>query len=173
MSHALNNSRIFLTVSDELLRSGLSLRFRAYGSSMHPTIRSEELITVVPTSPDEIKRGDIILYRTGFGGVMAHRVIGINQTAYGLRFVMRGDAARSCDRPASAEQVLGKVISVERKGTQRKLTGLNSGLRQMARLRVYKLKGRLPSRLRIVAGSLRKNFKALALKAFISGVQIF
>jgi signal peptidase I len=159
MSHLLNDSSFFIAVSTELLRSSLGLRFRAYGSSMHPTIRSDELITVVPIKPHEIKRGNIILFRTQFGSVMAHRVIGINQLATGLQFITRGDAATDCDRPVGAEQVLGRVISVERNGTQRKLTGLKSRLRQATRLRASQLKRYLPSRVRMTVGRFRKTLR--------------
>ncbi|HEX8140303.1 MAG TPA: signal peptidase I [Pyrinomonadaceae bacterium] len=159
MNHALNDSGVFMTVSDELLRSGLGLRFRAYGSSMHPTIRSDESITVVPIKPQQIKQGDIILYRTPFGSVMAHRVIGIDQGADALHFITRGDAATDCDRPVGAEQVLGKVISVERKGTQHKLTGLNSRLRQATRLRASQLKMYLPSRVRMAVRRFRETLR--------------
>lgn len=159
MSQALNDSKVFMTVSTELLRSGLGLRFRAYGSSMYPTIRNDELITVVPTEPHEIKQGDIILYRTQFGSFMAHRVISMSQSAGGMRFITRGDAATDCDRPVGAGQVLGKVISVERKGTQRNLTGLNSRLRRAARLRASQLKRHLPTRVRVAVGRFKKSLE--------------
>jgi hypothetical protein len=33
-----------------------------------------------------------------------------------LQFVLRGDASQTCDEPVKVEQILGKVISIERNG---------------------------------------------------------
>jgi hypothetical protein len=43
---------------------------------MYPTIRNNEVIGVEPVKPSQVKRGDIILYRTD-RGVIAHRVVRI------------------------------------------------------------------------------------------------
>jgi signal peptidase I len=86
---------------------------------MHPTIRSGELITVAPVAPSEVKAGDVVLYRLDRHrrGVIAHRVVGIERTDRGVvRFVFRGDAADCCDAPVATDQVLGKVLAVDRAG---------------------------------------------------------
>lgn len=97
----------------ELLRSGYGVRFRATGQSMNPTIRDGEAITVEPISPEDMRRGDIILYRTA-KGFIAHRIILIEKDDdNGLVFIPRGDASATCDAPVSFEQVLGRVESSE------------------------------------------------------------
>lgn len=125
----------FAEVTANLLRQGHSVRFRATGQSMHPTIRDGEEITVEPVAPREVKRGDILLYR-GAKGVIAHRVVDIEtdsrrQSAISqpsavssqssslsphYLFILRGDASSSCDQPVAPAQVLGRVISVSRNG---------------------------------------------------------
>ncbi|MGA1867639.1 MAG: signal peptidase I [bacterium] len=106
----------FIDLSIRLLRQGKSIRFQAPGHSMQPTIREGEVITIEPIAPSAVHKGDIILY-TWEHGILVHRVIGIkckgNDVAY---FITRGDAALTCDSPVSSSQILGKVISVERKG---------------------------------------------------------
>ena len=67
---------LFVEVSTDLLRRGQSVRFRAPGWSMHPSIKDGETITVEPVAPCDVKRGDIILYRSQ-QGVIAHRVVKI------------------------------------------------------------------------------------------------
>lgn len=127
----------FLDVSSELLARGYRVRFRAEGWSMHPTIRNGELITVAPVAPSEVKRGDIILYRLyrlyrRRRGVIAHRVVGIERTSRGaVCFVLRGDAADSCDAPVAADQVLGKVLAVDRAGCRVGLKSRRPTLRRL------------------------------------------
>ena len=65
-------------MSAELLSLGLGVRFRAPGTSMHPTIRHGEVITVEPIEPNTLKRGDIILYRFK-SGFIAHRIVNIEE----------------------------------------------------------------------------------------------
>jgi signal peptidase I len=121
-------SGLFLEVAEDLLKRGHRVRFRAKGNSMHPTIRHGEAIVVEPVSAAEVKTNDIALYRTE-RGVVAHRVIrradpwvGLTTTrdeagaSSGPTFITRGDAAGDPDEPVSPEQILGKVVAVERRG---------------------------------------------------------
>ena len=106
----------FIQLLEELLRDGQSVRFRAPGWSMHPTIRDCEVITVAPLGASLVREGDVVLYRTG-GAAIAHRVTRVRSAAgrsEGL--VLRGDAAHCCDRPIGVAQVLGRVLAVERDG---------------------------------------------------------
>ena len=144
-------------VSD-LLRDGYSVRFNAPGHSMYPTIMANEPVLVEPIDPEEIQRGDIILYRSN-GSLIAHRVMGILRdnaddeyfalvkafspgkdhshdcpvskagssnisqgsphggSAEKIFFILRGDASRTFDEPVKCDQVVGKVISIERNGS--------------------------------------------------------
>jgi len=106
----------FVDVVSDLLRRGHSVRFRAKGGSMHPTIREGEAITVAPARPAAIRRGDVILYRVG-RGVIAHRVARVAQKPDGaLVFISRGDASQSGDEPVEQLAILGRVVAVERGG---------------------------------------------------------
>lgn len=136
----------FLDISTELLGRGIGVRFCPKGSSMYPTIRDGEAVTVESIEMREIKRGDILLYRTE-RGVIAHRVVGIiiDEDAAGV-LILRGDSLATCDAPVRAEQVLGRVISVERKGRKINLTGRRAGIRRAARICATRLKRGLHSR---------------------------
>ncbi len=109
------SSEMFLDITTELLRCGKSVRFRAPGRSMHPTIKDGETITVEPVKPSGIKRGDIVLYRFE-KGVIAHRVVRIEKNDGAPLFILRGDALGAQDEAAAVQQVLGKVVSVQRGG---------------------------------------------------------
>lgn len=83
---------------------------------MYPTIREGEAITVEPIVPSAVQVGDIILYHSG-ESVIAHRVIRIGRKETdALHFIMREDTWGTLDAPVDSQQILGKVVSVERAG---------------------------------------------------------
>lgn len=83
---------------------------------MNPTILDGETVVVEPVRACEVRRGDIILYLWE-SRVVAHRVVSVKGSDEASRFfILRGDALRSCDEPVHAEQILGRVVAVERAG---------------------------------------------------------
>ncbi|MGD9322053.1 MAG: S24 family peptidase, partial [Desulfobacteraceae bacterium] len=113
---SLNSNHLLLDLSTELLGRGKRVRFRAPGRSMYPTIRENEAITVEPVALQDVKVGDIILFRSG-ESVVAHRVMRIEKVeGKASRFILREDTWGTLDEPVEAEQILGKVVSVERAG---------------------------------------------------------
>jgi len=137
--------QLFIDMSTELLRQGQSVRFRAPGLSMHPAIKEGETITVVPISSFDIKRGDILLYIVGRKIIAHRVVrikreksnskshssanFATHSSTHSLTqasthskelnprhlFILRGDASRTYDEPVEAQQILGKVVSVEKR----------------------------------------------------------
>jgi hypothetical protein len=135
------SSAAFLDVSRELLDCGYQVRFQATGSSMHPTIRHQDVVTVAAADASAIKEGDIVLYRLD-QRVIAHRVIRIERTAEGrvVRVALRGDWADLPDLPVEPDQILGRVVAVDRKGRHITLTGPWARLRQRVRTSLSKAK---------------------------------
>lgn len=138
----MNNAKLFLDSSIDLLSHGYSVRFRANGNSMQPTIKDGEVITIKPVVSSQIKRGDILLHRNG-RGVIVHRVVRIERKKTLLNpqdslpstfFILRGDASSTCDEPVEADQVLGKVVFVERVGRLIDLDGWKSTILYTAHL---------------------------------------
>ena len=125
---------MFQDVSSELLRLGYGIRFCPAGHSMHPTIKDGEAVMVAPLAASATRRGDILLYRNERGGLTAHRVVRIERDSAGaLRLILRGDASADCDAPVTEEQLLGRVVSVERDRRKLILVGRRAGLHQMMR----------------------------------------
>jgi hypothetical protein len=112
---------LFDDVGLALLREGLAVRFRAAGLSMEPSIRDGDAITVVPVPLDEVRRGDVLLYRTG-ERLLALRVIGRAGGAERL-FRVRGDAPGWEEERVPGSDVLGRVEAVEREGRPVALRG--------------------------------------------------
>jgi len=126
------NKDLFSEVLGDTLNRGHSIRFRAPGDSMYPTICDGDLIVVEPIRPAVVTVGDIILYQDK-SGVTVHRVTHIlkrskenlrsalqgpqdRSISETLEFLLRGDAAITDDDPVRPEQILGKVVSIERNG---------------------------------------------------------
>lgn len=81
-----------------------------YSGSMNPDIDVGDVVVVAETSPEKIKTGDVIEYRTE-GGNIVHRVVEIMETESGRVFVTKGDANDSPDsEPVLGANVAGKVI---------------------------------------------------------------
>jgi signal peptidase len=123
---------LFTTVIEEALTTGTTVRFRAEGTSMYPTIRDGEAISIAAVSPEEVVRGDVLLCRQG-KRVLAHRVVGLSTAGAVRVFELRGDAKAGCDAPVGADDVMGKVIAVRRNGRLVRLCGLPARLRHTAR----------------------------------------
>ena len=102
-------SALAAEVISDLLSRGHGVRFRAAGDSMHPIIRSDDELLVVPMM--RIRRGDVVLTLVD-RRLLAHRVVGISDDT----LVTRGDNARENDVPVTRERVLGRVTHA---GTRR------------------------------------------------------
>jgi len=149
-------SQVFQQIRVGLLSRGHGMRFRATGSSMHPTIRDGEVIAVEFVEPRDVKRGDILLYRNT-KRVLAHRVVAILNPRFSIldplssldppssiltpsphySFILRGDASSTCDAPVESGHVLGRVVAVTRNRRSIVLKGARAKL--MHDMRVYAL----------------------------------
>ncbi len=105
----------FGALAAEILESGHSLRFRARGASMRPFLRDGDLLHVQPVSLPAIRRGDVVLCRAG-DHLVAHRVINIRREHGQFILIVQGDALAYPDGRIFPDQVLGRVVTVERDG---------------------------------------------------------
>ena len=151
-----DNTDLFSDMIEETLNRDHSIRFRAPGDSMYPTIHDGDVVTVMPVETASIVIGDIVLYHHKCG-VTAHRVKyilkrsekdsrsalqgpqdrSIRET---LEFLFRGDAAIQYDDPIRADQILGKVVSIERNGRRFDPYGLRIKLHYKTRRTASRIK---------------------------------
>jgi hypothetical protein len=109
----------FSAVVDSLLDAGLSVRFRAGGRSMTPTVHDGEYLIVAPIEAAQV--GDIAFCQTRRGPI-AHRICRIQTGADNSKqYVLYGDASLESDLPVAAHQLRGRVVGVERGGKQMSL----------------------------------------------------
>jgi signal peptidase I len=137
MGGARELSKQFKSLLHETLRAGCAVRFRAFGKSMHPTIRDGEVVIVRPVSPERIVVGDVILAETD-RGMVAHRLIRVERAAARRGeplLILRGDAQATETDTVTVSQVVGKVVAVERMERTipvRSHTQLECALRRLA-----------------------------------------
>ena len=72
----MRDSHVFGAVIEQALTTGLVVRFSAEGTSMHPTIRHGDVITISPVSAHDVVRGDVLLCRHN-KRMLAHRLVAV------------------------------------------------------------------------------------------------
>ena len=96
------------TLFTELLQTVGHARIEVLGSSMLPVIQPGDVLRV---EAGPVQPGDIIVF-TGEGSLCAHRLLAL---ADGMA-IARGDGNRRYDVPFPNEQILGRVMNLERAG---------------------------------------------------------
>lgn len=95
----------------EVLRESGTLRLRATGSSMLPSIWPGDVLNIQKREMKEIAVGETAVFFPS-GHVTAHRVVSHS----GNFIVTQGDTVPQPDPPVTAENLVGVVVSIERSG---------------------------------------------------------
>lgn len=80
-------------------------------SSMHPTLRIGDKITVEPIDHNKIQVGQVIVFKTESGKLIVHRVV----KKKGFILVTAGDSLRRFDSPVHVYDVIGSVKDLDMK----------------------------------------------------------
>ncbi|MBD8071116.1 signal peptidase I [Bacillus sp. PS06] len=97
----------------------------SYGTSMYPLIRLGDICTFEKCDPLFLQKGDIILFFTNSGQLIAHRFYRkeiINSKTY---FIFKGDTNLGTDEPIVASQIIGKLLKIKRKSNEINLSSLS------------------------------------------------
>lgn len=98
---------------EQLLKDGSAIQLKPRGYSMYPLFhpgRDEAIIEAYPI--DQLRRGDVILYRRDQGILVLHRICRITSDG----FYLVGDNQTEVEGPLSPEQIHGKLTGVVRNG---------------------------------------------------------
>lgn len=104
--------------SDNLIHTTLQqkggLLLKGKGNSMFPTLHDGDMLFVVPSSIENIKKGQIILFSLE-NRLIAHRVIDKrkNDNEF-IEFTLKGDMLFSSKLNVQSEQIVGQVVKVLR-----------------------------------------------------------
>jgi hypothetical protein len=88
---------------------GGSLRLTVAGDSMRPLLRAGDGVVVQPIDPYALQPGDVIVVQRG-GEWITHRLVAIDEHGWHTH----GDNTCYGDEAASASQIVGRVIAIER-----------------------------------------------------------
>ncbi len=100
-------------LAEEVIRKFGTVRLRVQGTSMTPAIRPGDTISIRRAHPREIEPGEIIMYSRD-GQMFAHRVLRRVHENGEMQFLTQGDRMLHPDPPVSAENLLGRVVLIER-----------------------------------------------------------
>ncbi|MBT2758394.1 signal peptidase I [Mesobacillus foraminis] len=84
------------------------------GNSMYPLIRQGNLCRFVSCEPEELKKGDVVLYYSEMGQIIAHRFIEMKSTNYMSYYYLKGDTNLGFDAPIKEHQIVGKLVSIQK-----------------------------------------------------------
>ena len=108
-----DEEQIKCELAAQVLKNSSMLRLRASGSSMLPSLWPGDILTIHPQSFEQWRPGDIALYMRA-GHFFIHRVITVSNS--GDFLIVQGDLLPQPDPPVRSQQVLGKVVTIERSG---------------------------------------------------------
>ncbi len=102
----------------DLLREGYIIRSWAVGESMAPCIKKGDLLVVKPIAPGEAEIGEIVAFRKeeSHSVLTTHRVVAQGKDQGQCYLITKGDRNLYRDFPLSPQDVLGKVVGIERRG---------------------------------------------------------
>jgi signal peptidase I len=101
-------------LTKEILDKSRIVRLAPIGGSMYPFIRSGEAIRIKSAKDSGVRYADIILYCDKEGKVMIHRIMGVRRTGGKFGFLVKGDSAARPDGVIRADEVIGKVVAIEK-----------------------------------------------------------
>ncbi|HXW57598.1 MAG TPA: S24/S26 family peptidase [Candidatus Cybelea sp.] len=106
---------IRLELAAEVIRSMGELRLSVRGSSMVPSLLPGDVLTIRRADVREMGEGEIVLSLRGNRFVI-HRLLGRAESGAGPRWITRGDALTENDPPVGRDDVLGRVVRIQRSG---------------------------------------------------------
>ena len=98
-------------ISEDLLGGGTDVRIITRGLSMFPLISTGDRITVSPEKSPSI--GDLMVFKRN-GQMVCHRLVRVFEKDGMKYYRTRGDSFFNFDEPVTLDQILGKVIRIER-----------------------------------------------------------
>ncbi|MDR6121925.1 signal peptidase [Bacillus sp. SLBN-46] len=86
----------------------------AFGNSMFPYIRSDDVCRFSPCDSSQLKKGDVVLVQLQTGQLIAHRLVKKQIVNYQHVFILKGDTNLGFDKPIEEGQILGKLVDVKK-----------------------------------------------------------
>ena len=101
-----------------LKRDGF-IQLPALGDSMFPLIRQDDLCQFAVCEPARLKKGEVVLFYSRTGQLVAHRFYHKKDIEGIPYFVFKGDTNLGFDFPIQANQIVGKLTIIDKQHTTR------------------------------------------------------
>lgn len=109
----------FLLLQNTIRKDGW-IELPSFGNSMYPFIHQGNLCRFVHCQTAYLRKGDVILFYTKTGQLIGHRLVSIKIVNNQRLFQFKGDTNLGFDELIGEDQILGKLVCVQKK--HRKLT---------------------------------------------------
>lgn len=109
----------------EVIRKQGWIDLPAEGTSMYPLIKQGNICRFVSSEAMKLKKGEIILYHTLSGSLVAHRLLSTEWMNEQVTYRLKGDTNFGADEPVDQEQLIGKLASINKGNYQIKLPSLS------------------------------------------------
>lgn len=106
------------------LHGWIDIRSRGY--SMFPYIREGDscrFLALEKADRSACRPGDVLLFATGDGRLIGHRLHRVERAEHAYRYRLKGDTNLQYDEPIEDGQILGKLVWIRRGRRIRKASG--------------------------------------------------
>lgn len=90
------------------------IKLPSEGNSMFPLINNGNLCTFIYCEPEQLIKGDVVLYYTSSGELIAHRFFEVKTINYMTYYIFKGDTNLSFDAPVKEHQIIGKLATIQK-----------------------------------------------------------
>jgi signal peptidase I len=116
MNNRQRNHSIVKNISFTLLSEGKTIRIKAHGYSMYPSIKPGSLILIEPLNIKGLPlQGEIIAIKRETG-LIVHRLTKIINKNGVPCYIARGDSNAYADHPVKIEKIAGRIVMAESTG---------------------------------------------------------
>ena len=104
----------FALVVQAVLEKGVTAKFKVTGSSMIPTIRNNDVVSISPYKENNLREGEVVaLLDRSNSRIIIHRIIKKRENV----FLLKGDGLWRYDGLFPKKWIAGFVSGLERNGT--------------------------------------------------------
>lgn len=107
------DNETYLSVFEELIKQGRTVRIPVSGGSMTPFLIHRRDCVFLSPADSPLKKGDVVMYTRESGQYVLHRIVRVRKD--GL-FDICGDAQQDIERGVKRENIFARADAIERKG---------------------------------------------------------
>jgi signal peptidase I len=116
MNNRRNNLAIVKDIGLTLLSEGKTIRIKAHGYSMYPSIKPGSMVLIEPLNIKGLPHpGEIIAIRRE-QGLIVHRLSRIINSNGIISYIARGDSNAIADNPINIDKIAGRIVRSEATG---------------------------------------------------------